>query len=93
MALAASGYGIAIVPSTVLIPKERVRAVGLLHRGNALGRWLRAAWDPNRFLASYVQRFIDELVPYCQHTYPNREFARYLPPIPRPKENQLKDEV
>jgi len=86
MALAASGYGIAVVPSTVPIPKSGVRAQGLVQRGSALGRWLRAAWDPHRFLPPYAHRFIDELIPYCQHTYPNRELARYLPPIARPKE-------
>ena len=86
MALAGSGYGIAIVPSTVQIPEGRIRALGLLQRGAALGRWLRVAWDPQRFLAPYAQRFIDELVPYCQRTYPNRELARYFPRLPKPKE-------
>ena len=86
MALAGSGYGIAIVPSTVQIPEGRIRALGLLQGGAALGRWLRVAWDPQRFLAPYAQRFIDELVPYCQRTYPNRELARYFPRLPKPKE-------
>jgi len=64
--LAASGYGIAIVPSTVQIPRGRVRAIPLMQNGKAIGRWLRVAWDPQRFLAPYAERFVDELVPFCR---------------------------
>jgi len=46
----------AIVPSTVQIPHGRVRAI--MQGGAALGRWLRVAWDPQRFLAPYAQRFV-----------------------------------
>jgi DNA-binding transcriptional LysR family regulator len=86
IALAGSGYGIAIVPSTVQIPQERVSAVALVQRGAPIGRWVRIAWDPQRSLAPYAQRFVDELAPYCQRTYPGRELTRYFPRIPRPKE-------
>jgi LysR family cyn operon transcriptional activator len=86
IALAASGYGIAIVPSTFYIPPGRVRAIVLGQGGAALGTWLRVAWDPQRFLAPYAQQFIDELVPYFQRTHPGREFTRYFPRMPRPKE-------
>jgi LysR family transcriptional regulator, cyn operon transcriptional activator len=41
IALAASGYGIAVVPSTVLIPSERVRGIPLTQRGAGIGRWAR----------------------------------------------------
>jgi DNA-binding transcriptional LysR family regulator len=86
IALAGSGYGIAIVPSTLQIPEERVRAVALVQRGGAVGRWLRVAWDPQRFLAPYAQRFVDELVTYCQRTHPGRKLTRYFPRMPQPKE-------
>jgi len=66
IALAGSGYGVAIVPSTVQIPQGRVRAMALVQRDAAVGACLRIAWDPQRFLAPYAQRFVDELVPYCQ---------------------------
>jgi DNA-binding transcriptional LysR family regulator len=56
IALAGSGYGIAIVPSTVQIPHEYVHAAALMRRGAVLGGWLRVAWDSQRFLASYAQR-------------------------------------
>jgi len=86
MALAGSGYGIAVVPSTVKIPQGRVRALGLVQRGAALGSWLRVAWDPQRFLAPYAQRFVNELVSYCRRSYPCRELTRHFPRMPRPKE-------
>ena len=86
IALAGSGYGIAVVPSTVEIPQGGVRSMALVQRGAAIGRWLRIAWDPQRFLAPYAQRFVDELVPYCRHNHPAREFMRYFPRMPRPKE-------
>jgi DNA-binding transcriptional LysR family regulator len=86
IALAGSGYGIAVVPSTIHIPRGRLHAAALVQRGAALGRWLRVAWDPERFLAPYAQRFVDELVPYCQRTHPGRELMRYFPRMPRPKE-------
>jgi DNA-binding transcriptional LysR family regulator len=86
IALAGSGYGVAIVPSTVQISQRRVRAMALVQRDAAVGRWLRIAWDPQRFLAPYAQRFVDELVSYCQDAHPGRDLTRNFPRIPRPKD-------
>jgi DNA-binding transcriptional LysR family regulator len=83
VALAATGYGIAIVPSTVRFSREGVRAVPLVQRGAPFGRWLTAAWDPQRSLALYAKNFIDELVIHCRRDHPGREFAKRAP-IPRP---------
>jgi DNA-binding transcriptional LysR family regulator len=85
IALAGAGYGVAVVPSTVVIPRDRVRAVPLVQRGAALAKWLRVAWEPQRYLALHAQRFIEELVVDCERHYPGREFTRHLPPLPRPK--------
>jgi LysR family transcriptional regulator, cyn operon transcriptional activator len=87
IALAASGYGVAVVPSTVLIPREHVRGIPLTLRGAAIGRWLRLVWEPERFLAAYAETFISELVDYCRRSYPGHEFSRHAPQIPRPKES------
>ena len=84
--LAASGYGIAVVPSTVQIPRGPIRAIPLVQDGKAIGRWLRVAWDPQRFLAPYAQHFVDELVPFCRQIDRSREFTRHAPQLPRPKE-------
>jgi LysR family cyn operon transcriptional activator len=86
LALAGDGYGVAIIPSTVAVPRGRVRAVPIIQRGAALGRWLRVAWDPQRFLAPYGEQFVEELVTACRRAFPGRESIRRAPPLPRPKE-------
>jgi LysR family transcriptional regulator, cyn operon transcriptional activator len=84
IALTEVGYGIAVVPSTVLIP-HGVRAVALVQRQASIGRWLTIAWDPQRSLPAYAQRFADELVGYCRRDYPGRSLIRRAPPLPGPK--------
>ena len=86
IALAAAGHGTAVVPSGVRIPGARVRAVPMIHRRTPIGRWQTVAWDPQRFLSPYAERFITELVAYTRQTYPNRDLTRRAPRIPRPKE-------
>jgi DNA-binding transcriptional LysR family regulator len=87
VALAASDYGIAILPSTVQVPRGVARAVPLVHRGKSLGRWAGIAWDPQRFLAPYAEQFVKELVAHARRDYPGRDFVKRAPPIPRPKES------
>jgi DNA-binding transcriptional LysR family regulator len=84
--LARSGFGIAVVPSPVRIPREGVHAVPLVHRAASIGRWAVVAWSPRRFLAAYAERFVDELVKSVRRSYPGREFTRSAPPLPRPPE-------
>ena len=86
VALAATDYGIAIVPSNAQVPAGIVRAVPLVHRGASVGRWAHIAWDPHRFLAPYAEQFVEELVVYVWRTYPGRKLIKRAPPIPRPKE-------
>lgn len=88
LALARTGNDIAIVPSNVRIPPAGVRALPLVHRGVPIGRWTVVAWDPQRFLAPYAKSFIDELVAYCRRHYPGREFAKRVPPLPKPEETK-----
>lgn len=88
VALAAAGYGIAVVPSTVVIPTGQVRGIPLMQRGTAVGRWLRAAWQPQRFLSVFAERFIEELSVHCRRSYPGREFNRSAPALPRPTESR-----
>jgi len=85
MALAGDGYGVAVIPSTVRVPRGRIRAVPIIQRGVALGRWLRIAWDPQRFLAPYAEQFVQELTAECQRVFPGQEFTRRAPRLPRPK--------
>jgi DNA-binding transcriptional LysR family regulator len=85
IALARRGYGVAVVPSMVLIPPGNVRAVPVLHRRVPIGRWMIATWNPQRFLAPYARQFIEEIVASTRRDYPGRQFTRRAPPLPRPK--------
>ena len=85
IALAAAGEGIAVIPSTVLVPRAKVRAVPLVHRRTPIGRWQVVAWDPRRFLPRYAEQFVEEVVAHLRRDYPGRNFTRGAPPLPRPK--------
>src|SRR5262245_31197029 len=82
VALAREGLGIAVVPSTVRVPRVRVRPVPILHAGASLGLWVAANWDPRRFLAPYAERFVESLAAYAAR-HLGQEF-RQAPPIPLP---------
>jgi DNA-binding transcriptional LysR family regulator len=86
IALAGVGFGIAVVPSTVLIPASHARGIPLLERGAAVGRWLRVAWQPGRFLSVHAEQFIEELCRHCRREYPGREYSRRAAAMPRPRE-------
>jgi DNA-binding transcriptional LysR family regulator len=85
MALAASGEGVAIVPSNVSIPRQGVKAIPVIWRGKPIGRWVLVAWDSRRFFPPFAQHFVDELVAHCRRDYPGRALARRVPALPRPK--------
>jgi LysR family cyn operon transcriptional activator len=85
MALAAVGYGIAVLPSNVHIPRSGVRIVPLLHRGVPLGRWSVIAWNPQRFLAPYAEQFVQQLLANVRRAYPGRDLTRGAPKLPQPK--------
>src|SRR5215471_816715 len=61
IALTEKGYGIAVVPSTV-VPPSSVCAVPLIQRKRSIGDWLTVAWDAQRSLAAYAEQFVDDLV-------------------------------
>jgi len=85
VALAATDYGIAILPSNARVPPDGVRAVPLVHRGASIGRWAHIAWDPQRFLAPYAKHFVTELAARCQRDFPGRELIKRAPPLPQPR--------
>jgi LysR family cyn operon transcriptional activator len=87
IALAATDYGIAILPSNAQVPRGVVRAVPLVHRGASVGRWAHIAWDPQRFQAPYAEQFVAEIVAYCRRNYPGRDLLRRAPPLPRPQDS------
>jgi LysR family cyn operon transcriptional activator len=84
IAMAAGGRGIAVIPSSVRIPETgSLRVIPLLQRKAAIGRWTVVAWNPERFLAPYAEQFVEEIVAYTRHTYPNRDLVRKAPALPK----------
>jgi LysR family cyn operon transcriptional activator len=84
MALAASGEGVAIVPSNVRIPRDLVRVLPVTSQGAPIGRWIVAAWDAHRFFPLFARQFVDELAQHCKRAYPGRELTRHARPLRRP---------
>jgi DNA-binding transcriptional LysR family regulator len=84
VALAATDYGIAILPSNAQMPQGLVRAVPLVHRGVSIGSWSYISWDPQRFLAPYAGQFVSEIAAYCRRNYPGRDLIRRAPRLPSP---------
>jgi LysR family cyn operon transcriptional activator len=87
VAVAAAGYGVAVVPSNVLILHKGVRAIPLLVRGASIGQWAAIAWHPQRFLPPYAERFIEEFVSYGVRADPGQDIVRRAPPLPKPKDS------
>jgi DNA-binding transcriptional LysR family regulator len=85
VSLAATGYGIAIVPSNAQVPRGAGSAVPLVYRGAPVGKWAVIAWDPERFLPPYAAQFVEEIVTYCGRNYPGRDLIRRAPRLPRPR--------
>jgi DNA-binding transcriptional LysR family regulator len=86
IALAESGRGIAVVPSTMRFTGRKVRVAPILHAGASVGAWGWVVWDPGRSLPGCARGFVDELVKHARRTCPDREFDRRAPPVPRPTE-------
>jgi LysR family cyn operon transcriptional activator len=82
--LAAVGYGVAIVPSTVVLRGEGVRVVPLVQNGSSLGRWSMVAWGRKRHLPEYARQFVDELVAHSRRDPPGKAYTRRAPPLRRP---------
>jgi len=85
VALAATNYGIGILPSNAFKSAGVVRALPLVHGSVPVGKWQCVAWDPRRFLARYAEQFVAEFEAYCRHRYPGRDLFRRAPPLPRPR--------
>jgi LysR family transcriptional regulator, cyn operon transcriptional activator len=85
ISLAATGYGVAIVPSNAQVPRGAVRTVPLIHRGVSVGKWAIIAWESERFVAPYAAQFVEEIVAHCRSDYPGRDLIRRAPRLPRPK--------
>ncbi len=83
VALAAIGYGVAVVPSNMVLGRA-VPAAPVTHRRAVLGGWLGAFWHPRRFLPPYAEAFVEELAKFSRRGYPGRDVVRRAPPLTSP---------
>ena len=81
VALAEEGHGVAIVPSTVRVGAQRVRAAPIVWSGRSLGGDVAVTWNPQRFLPPYAEAFVEQLVAHTRRSYPGRQFDRVAPPV------------
>ena len=84
IALASIGYGVAIVPSNVMLMGRRVATAPVLHRGATIGGWISAVSHLRRFLPPYGETFVRELARFAQRSYPGRDVVRRAPPLTSP---------
>jgi LysR family cyn operon transcriptional activator len=84
VALAAAGYGVAIVPSIVTIQDRKLCAVPLVLRGASIGHWEAVCWDQRRAAPPYVEAFVNELVAHSRTAFPGHKFLRRAPSLPKP---------
>src|SRR5262249_44318430 len=83
IALTAAGYGVAVIPSRVRIPRGKIHPVPMVHRGATLGRWNVTDWDTQRYLTPNSVQFSEELTVYTRRQYPNRDLTRRAPSLPQ----------
>jgi DNA-binding transcriptional LysR family regulator len=84
VAAAQAGYGIAVVPSVLIMNKRAVKAMPVLAAGQSLGRWLAVAWNAQRSQPPYLAEFVDLLAESLSGNYPGREY-RFAPSIQLPR--------
>jgi LysR family cyn operon transcriptional activator len=81
VAMAAIGYGIAIVPSNVLTRGRKLHLAPVTDGPSVIGGWFAALWHPTRFLPPFGEAFVDELARFSRRSYPGRAVVRRAPPL------------
>jgi len=84
VAAARAGYGVAVVPSLLIMDKRAVKALPVLAAGKSLGRWQGILWDAQRTPPPYLTEFVDLLGESLSRDYPGREY-RFAPDIELPR--------
>ena len=79
VAMAAAGYGVAVVPSAMPIAERRLKVLPVLAQGQSLGRRWAIGWDPLRHQPECAKRFIDGLAEFARQHYVGRAYQFKLP--------------
>jgi DNA-binding transcriptional LysR family regulator len=91
VAAAQAGYGVAVVPSVLIMNRRGVKALPVLVDGKSLGRWLAVAWNAERFQPPYLAEFVDLLAGALKRNYPGHEYG-FAPAIELPRSSDGKAE-
>jgi DNA-binding transcriptional LysR family regulator len=70
LAMAESGHGVAIVPSTLRIHRYPLRVVRVAYEGKPLREPLAIFWDKRRPLPRYASAFCEMLAEYVSEVFP-----------------------
>lgn len=70
LAMAESGHGVAIVPSTLRIDRHPLHISAITYRGKPLQEPLAIFWDKRRPLPRYATVFYEMLAQYMRKTFP-----------------------
>jgi LysR family cyn operon transcriptional activator len=81
VALARIGYGVAVVPSNVLITGRGLHLAPVMDGPTVIGGWMTASWHPKRFLPRFAEAFVDELARFSRHSYPGRAVVSKAPAL------------
>jgi len=81
VALARIGYGVAIVPSSVLITGRGLSLAPVMNGATVIGGWMTASWHPKRFLPRFGEAFVDELARFSRRSYPGRALVSKAPAL------------
>ncbi len=84
VAAARAGYGVAVVPTVLIMKRRGVKALPVLASGKSLGRWLAVVWNTQRSQPPYLAQFTDLLAEALRRDYPGREYG-FAPGIERPR--------
>jgi DNA-binding transcriptional LysR family regulator len=84
VAAARAGYGVAVVPSVLLMNKRAVKTLPVLAASKSLGRWLAIAWNAQRAHPPYLAEFVNLLAQALKRDYPGDEY-RFAPAIEVPR--------
>jgi len=76
VAAARASYGIAVVPTVLLMNPRGVKALPLVVSGKSSGRWLAVMWNAKRPQPPFLMAFADLLEEALRDEYPGREYGK-----------------
>ena len=82
VALAGIGYGVGVVPSTVIVKGRDFHLAPVMNGAAVIGGWLTASWHPRRFLPRFGETFVEEFARFWRRSYPGRAVVRRAPSLP-----------